>query len=50
MTIRELNELCRIIAEATIIEAEDIAYDEMCEEMFGSYPQWNDDMIYWEML
>jgi hypothetical protein len=55
MTIDEVNELCRDIAELTITEYTDIAFDAMCEEMFGHDPRyngtdWNDELIYWDTL
>jgi len=50
MDIETINYELQELSQAYYDELTDMQYEEMLEMMFGQYPQWNDDLVYYEML
>ena len=48
--LMDVNTELQYLASEYIEEQVDILYNEMLDEMFGQYPQWNDDFVFWESL
>jgi len=44
----DVNTELQYLAQEYVEEQVDLMYDEMLNEMFAQYPQWNDDYVYWE--